>query len=206
MNPPTATVLIVDDDASVRKALARLCGSAGWNVRTFARATEFLEASPHERPSCLVLDVCMPDKSGLDLQAELAAREIQIPIVFITGHGDIPTSVRAMKAGAVDFLTKPFRNQDLLAVVASALSRDVQQASADGEREALRQRVERLTPRERQVLELVVRGLLNKQVAGELGVSELTVKVHRARVMEKMQMESLAGLVQAAVKLGILPP
>ena len=204
MNNPHGTVLIVDDDASFRKALARLCQSEGLTAKTFASAREFLDAGVPESPACLVLDVRMPGRGGLDLQAELATRNIQTPIVFITGHGDIPTSVRAMKAGAVDFLTKPFKDKDLMAVIRDGLSKDVRLKSAQTERDAIQRRLEHLTPRERQVFELVIKGLLNKQIAAELGASEQTIKVHRARVMEKMQVASVAELVQAAVKAGAL--
>jgi RNA polymerase sigma factor (sigma-70 family) len=204
MNTLPGTVFVVDDDPSVRKALARLCQSAGLKVKAFASAREFLDSGAPESPACLVLDVRMPGLSGLDLQGELAARNIQTPIVFITGQGDIPTSVRAMKAGAVDFLTKPFRNKNLVAVIRDALGKDVRLKSEQGERDQVQQRLETLTPRERQVFELVIKGLLNKQIAAELGASEQTIKVHRAHLMEKMQLASVAELVQAAVKAGAL--
>jgi two-component system, LuxR family, response regulator FixJ len=204
MNTPQGTVLIVDDDSSMRSALTRLCQSAGLRVKAYSTAREFLEAGVTDSPSCLVLDVRMPGLSGLDLQSELAARSIRTPVVFITGHGDIPMSVRAMKAGAVDFLTKPFHNQDLLGVIQNALCKDVQLNTDLREREAVQHRLDTLTPRERQVFELVIKGLLNKQIAGELGASEQTIKVHRARIMEKMQVTSVAELVQAAVRVGTL--
>ena len=204
MNTLQGTVFVVDDDASMRKALTRLCQSAGCRVKAFASARDFLDSEPAESPTCLVLDVRMPGLSGLDLQSELATRNIRTPIVFITGHGDIPMSVRAMKAGAVDFLTKPFRNQDLLAVIQTALGKDARLSSVEHERQAVQCRLERLTPREREVFGLVIKGLLNKQIAAELGASELTIKVHRARVMEKMEVASVAELVQAAVKIGLL--
>jgi len=204
MNNPQGTVYIVDDDPSMRKALGRLCQTAGLTAKTFASAREFLDSGAPESPACLVLDVRMPGLSGLDLQTELATRNIQTQIVFITGHGDIPTSVRAMKAGAVDFLTKPFKDRDLVAVIRNALSKDVQMKSAHEEHDLIQRRLESLTPRERQVFELVIKGLLNKQIAAELGASEQTIKVHRARVMEKMQVASVAELVQAAVKAGAL--
>jgi RNA polymerase sigma factor (sigma-70 family) len=206
MNTLQGTVFVVDDDTSMRKALSRLCQSAGFKVKGFASAREFLDAGPPESPACLVLDVRMPGLSGLDLQVELSARNIKTPIVFITGHGDVPMSVRAMKAGAVDFLTKPFHNKDLMAVIRNAVSKDVQLASAQGERDLIHRHLETLTPRERQVFDLVVKGLLNKQIAAELGASEQTIKVHRARVMEKMEVASVAELVQAAVKIGVLAP
>jgi RNA polymerase sigma factor (sigma-70 family) len=204
MNTSHGTVFIVDDDSSMRKALTRLCQSAGLTVKAFPSARDFLDTGATESPACLVLDVSMPGLSGLDLQTELASRNIRTPIVFITGHGDIPMSVRAMKAGAVDFLTKPFANKDLLAVIRNALSKDVQLVSAQHECEAIQRRLDTLTPRERQVFDLVIKGLLNKQIAAELGASEQTIKVHRARVMEKMEVTSVAELVQAAVKLGVL--
>ena len=204
MTNPHGTVIVVDDDPSMRKALARLCQTAGLNTRTFASAREFLDAGAPESPACLLLDVRMPGLSGLDLQSELAARNIQTPVVFITGHGDIPTSVRAMKAGAVDFLTKPFKDKNLIAVVRDAISKDIRLASEQGERDTIQRRLQTLTPRERQVFELVIQGMLNKQIAGELGAGEQTIKVHRGRVMEKMQVTSVAELVQAAVKSGVL--
>ncbi len=204
MNPEQGTVYVVDDDASLRKAVGRLCQSVGLEVKTFASAREFLSQGPPASPACLVLDLQMPGLSGLDLQAELAARHIQTPIVFFTGHGDIPKTVQAMRAGAVDFLTKPFRNQDLLGAIQAALSKDRRLQPVKAEKESLQQRLATLTPREREVFERVVKGLLNKQIAAELGTSEQTIKVHRGRVMEKMQMVSVAELVQAAVKLSVL--
>ncbi len=204
MSNPPATVYVVDDDPSMRRAVGRLCHSAGLEVQAFASARELLDAGTPKSPACLVLDVRMPGLSGLDLQSELARRNIQTPIVFITGHGDIPMSVRAMKGGAVDFLTKPFQHRDLLGVIQNALSRDVRLVSQQKERELIARRLETLTPREREVLGLVIKGLLNKQIAAELGASEQTIKVHRRRVMEKMDVESVAELVQAAVKAGIV--
>jgi RNA polymerase sigma factor (sigma-70 family) len=204
VNPTAGTVYVVDDDPSLRKALGRLCEAAGLEVKTFASAREFLAHGAPANPACLVLDVQMPGLSGLDLQAELAARHIQTPIVFVTGHGDIPTSVRAMRAGAADFLTKPFGNQNVLEVIRAAISKDQQLRPLQAEKDALQQRLASLTPREREVFDRVVKGLLNKQIAGELGASEQTIKVHRRRVMEKMQVVSVAELVQAAVKLGVL--
>ncbi len=200
MNTPSGTVFIVDDDPSMRNAMARLCQAAGLKVKAFGSARDFLEAGPPESPACLVLDVRMPGLSGLDLQAELAARNIRTPILFITGHGDIPTSVRAMKAGAVDFLTKPFKGKEMLAVIQGALNKDVGLRSEQSERDAIEGRLRSLTPRERQVLDLVVKGLLNKQIAGELGTSEQTIKVHRRRVMAKMRVDSVANLVQAVLR------
>jgi RNA polymerase sigma factor (sigma-70 family) len=204
MTNPEGTVFVVDDDPSMRKALERLCRSAGLNVRTFASAREFLDRAAPDGPACLVLDVRMPGLSGLDLQTELTARNIQTPIVFITGHGDIPMSVRAVKAGAVDFLTKPFRSRDLIRAILDAMSMDVRSKKLQVERQTIERCLQTLTPRERQVFEMVVKGMLNKQIAFELGTSEHTIKVHRGRVMEKMQVASVAELVQAAVKIGAL--
>ena len=206
MSDPEGTVFVVDDDPSMLKALARLCQSAGLTAKAFASAREFLDTGVPETPACLLLDVRMPGLSGLDLQTELAARNIQTSIVFITGHGDIPTSVRAMKAGAVDFLTKPFRDKDLLTAIQAALHKDVRLKADQVERKTIQRRLQNLTPRERQVFELVVKGMLNKQIAAELGASEQTIKVHRGRVMEKMQVDSVAELVQAAVKIRALAP
>jgi RNA polymerase sigma factor (sigma-70 family) len=204
MSSVSGTVYVVDDDPSMRRALARLCRSHNLVVQAFASARDFLDHGAIQSPSCLVLDICMPGLSGLDLQAELAARKLRIPIVFITGHGDIPASVKAMKAGAVDFLTKPFSHQSLIAAIREAFAKDTRQKSDEGEREKIEQHLSTLTPRERQVFEMVVKGLLNKQIAAELGASEQTIKVHRGRVMEKMQVASVAELVQAAVKIGAL--
>lgn len=205
MKPSEGTVFIVDDDPDMRRALARLCGTAGLQAKPFASAREFLDAGVPEGAACLVLDVRMPGLSGLDLQAEMAARNILTPIVFITGHGDIPMSVRAIKAGAVDFLTKPFKDKNLITVIRSALDKDILLKSARRERETIRRNLQSLTPRERQVFNLVIKGLLNKQIASELGACEATIKVHRRRVMEKMEAQSVAELVQMAVKTGEVP-
>ena len=200
-----AIVFVVDDDASVRRSTERLVRPLGFGIQTFASAREFLDGARLEKPGCLVLDVQMPGLSGLDLQRELAQRGVEIPIIFLTGHGDIPMTVRAMKAGAVEFLTKPVKSRDLLAAIRGAIERGRVSHQARREVEALRERYERLTPREQEVLPLVVGGLLNKQIAGELAASERTVKFHRAHIMRKMQAESLAELVRMAARLGLAP-
>jgi FixJ family two-component response regulator len=206
VNATAGTVYVVDDDPSMRRAMGRLCESVGLEVQSFASAQDFLTHGAPASPACLVLDLHLPGLSGLELQAELAARHIQTPIVFITGHGDIPTTVKAMRAGAVDFLTKPFSNQNLLEVIRAAIHKDGQLRPRQTEIDARQQRFATLTPREREVFEHVIKGLLNKQIAAGLGASEQTIKVHRGRVMEKMQVVSVAELVQAAVKLGVLQP
>ena len=203
MTEPEPIVFVVDDDRSVRTSTERLVRSAGFEVKSFGSAAEFLENPRPERPACLVLDVRMPGQSGLDLQRELTGSGIEIPIIFMTGHGDIPMTVRAMKAGAVEFLTKPYRRSDLLAAIRAAIDRDREVRRERLEAAALRQRYEQLTPREREVMALVVTGLLNKQIAGELATTERTIKFHRAHIMEKMAAGSVAELVRMAGHLGI---
>jgi FixJ family two-component response regulator len=202
---PTPMVFVVEDDASVREALAGLIRSAGWNVEVYVSADEFLARPRADGPSCLVLDVGLPGLSGLDLQSRMAELHQDIPIVFITGHGDIPMSVRAMKAGAVEFLTKPFIDQDLLDGIQVAIERDRIARSEEAQLRELRECYASLTPREQQVLELVISGRLNKQAAAELGISEITIKVHRGRVMAKMRATSLPDLVNRAAKLKLRP-
>jgi FixJ family two-component response regulator len=206
MNESQSTVFVVDDDAAVREALRDLIDSVGLRVELFGSAGEFLQRKLPHLPSCLILDVRLPGKSGFDLQRELAEANIDIPIIFITGHGDIPMSVRAMKAGAVEFLTKPFRDQDLLDVIQLALERDRATRQREAEIATLRDRFESLTPREREVLPWVVSGLLNKQIADAIGTSEATVKVHRSQLMRKMGAKSLADLVRMADKMGVPVP
>ena len=205
MTEAEPTVFVVDDDPSVRRSTERLVRSMGFNVQTFATAKEFRERARIESPSCLVLDVHLPGPSGLDLQQELVQAGVQIPIIFITGRGSIPMSVRAMKAGAVEFLTKPTRSRDLLAAIRAAIERDRASHQARRQLDALRERYARLTAREREVMTLVVAGRLNKQIASEVATTERTIKFHRAHIMEKMEAESVADLVRIAGQLGLAP-
>ena len=206
MTTAEAMVFVVDDDVGTRESLKNLIRSVGLRAETFASAQDFLRSTRPDVPSCLVLDVRLPGLSGLDLQKRMTEVELAIPIVFVSGHGDIPMSVRAMKAGAVEFLTKPFREQELLDAIQQALERDRNAREQRAEIAELRSRYRLLTPREREVMALVVTGLLNKQVAGELGTSEASVKVHRQHVMEKMRAGSLAALVRMADRVGVDPP
>jgi FixJ family two-component response regulator len=198
-----AVVFVVDDDAAMRRSLENLMRSVGLRTEAFASAQEFLRRRRPDGPACLVLDVRLPGPSGLDVQKRMTETGLEIPIIFITGHGDVPMSVRAMKAGAVEFLTKPFRDQDLLDAIHQALERDREARAQREELAALRTRFDSLTRREREVMGLVVAGLLNKQVASEVGASETTVKIHRHQVMEKMGAASLADLVRMADRLGV---
>jgi FixJ family two-component response regulator len=200
---PQSTVFVVDDDASLREALKSLLRSVGLRVEVFGSGADFLKIKLPDDAACLILDIRLPGLSGLDFQSELAKANIHIPIIFITGHGDIPMTVRAMKAGAVEFLTKPFRDQDLLDAVQVALERDRARRAHDDTARQLRTNFEALTPREQEVIGYVTSGLMNKQIAAELGVSEITVKVHRGNVMKKMGARSLADLVRMADALGI---
>ncbi len=200
----SASVFIVDDDAAVRRALSRLIKSAGYRLLSFGSAREFLASDCRsESPACLVLDVRLPDFGGLDLQTELHKANANLPIIFITGHGDIPMSVRAMKSGAVDFLSKPVQATDLLRAIEQGLARAADENAQREEKGSIQRRIDTLTPRESEVMRLVVKGWLNKQIAFELGTAEKTIKVHRARVMDKMNVNSLAELVRLAARVGI---
>jgi len=206
MTQPASIVFVVDDDPSVRRAIKVLLESVGLAVELFGSAKEFLLGRPADRPSCLVLDIRLPGVSGLDFQRQLAEAKINIPIIFISAHGDVPMTVRAMKAGAIEFLTKPFRDQDLLDAVQVALERDRARRQREADIARLRKRFESLTPREREVLPWVVSGLLSKQIADAIGTSEASVKVHRSQLMRKMAADSVADLVRMAEKMGIPIP
>ena len=201
MTRAEATIVVIDDDPAIREALGSLLRSVGLQAKLLASVGEFLRAGRPDGPACLVLDVRLPGQSGLDFQRELAAADIHLPIIFITGHGDIPMSVQAMKAGAIEFLTKPFRDQDLLDAIQQGLARDRARRDSEQALADLRERYATLTPREREVMALVVKGRLNKQIAGEIGISEITVKVHRGQVMRKMRAASLPDLARMADKL-----
>jgi RNA polymerase sigma factor (sigma-70 family) len=201
MSEPESIVFVVDDDPSVRDAIGRLIGTVGLQVQLFGSAQEFLASKVPNVPSCLVLDIRLPGMSGLGLQRQLAETNVQIPIIFITSHRDVPMTVRAMKAGAVEFLTKPFHDQDLLDAIHVALERDRRRRQQEGELAVLRERFDSLSPREREVVNMVVSGMLNKQIAAQIGTAENTVKVHRSRAMEKMQANSLADLVRMIERL-----
>jgi RNA polymerase sigma factor (sigma-70 family) len=205
MNEPASIVFVVDDDPSIRRAIRRLVESVGLHVEVFGSAAEFTNNNHPNIVSCLILDIRLPGVSGLDFQRQLAEEKINIPIIFISAHGDVPMTVRAMKAGAIEFLTKPFRDQDLLDAVQVALERDRARRQREAEIATLRERFESLSPREREVVAMVVSGMLNKQTAAEIGTTENTVKVHRSRAMEKMQAQSLADLVKMVERLKISP-
>jgi len=205
MSQPAPIVFVVDDDVSVRESLELLISCAGWQPETFASAQEFLSRPRVLAPSCLILDVGLPDLNGLDLQTRVAVDRTDMPIIFITGHGDVPMTVQAMKAGAVEFLTKPFGDEVLLSAIRSAIERSRTALSHEAEIRVLRESYASLSRREREVMALVVSGRLNKQVGGELGISEITVKAHRGKMMRKMEAHSLADLVTMAARLGLAP-
>src|ERR1700737_1827255 len=206
MSDANATVLVIDDDPALRASIGRLLRSLDLDARLFASISAFLESAPPKGPTCVVLDVRLPGRSGLDLQRQLATANQELPIIFITGHGDIPMSVQAMKGGAIEFLTKPFRDQDLLDAIQVGLYRDRARRENQEALAALRKRFETVTPREREVTRFVVTGRLNKQIAADLGVSEITVKVHRGQVMRKMRASSLPDLARMADQLQLTPP
>ena len=202
MSAATPIIFVVDDDISVRESLELLIQNQGWQVETFSSATDFLDRPRSSVPSCLVLDISLPGLNGLELQKRITVERTEIPIIFITGYADVPKTVQAMKAGAVEFLTKPFADEALLGAVRQGLERSRVALTHEAEKHVLQKRYASLTPRERQVMALVVSGLLNKQIGSELGISEITVKAHRGQVMQKMKADSLADLVKLAAKLG----
>jgi FixJ family two-component response regulator len=203
--PKSPIVFVVDDDISVRESLELLIKFAGWQPETFASAEDFLARPRTLTPSCLVLDVSLPELNGLELQKLIAGDRIDMPIIFITGHGDVPMTVQAMKAGAVEFLMKPFDDEVLLSAIRNAITRSAAVLDDQAELKALRESYESLTPREQEIMRMVVAGMLNKQIGLKLGISEITVKAHRGKVMQKMKADSLAGLVKIAVRLGLAP-
>lgn len=203
--PKSPIVFVVDDDISVRESLELLIKFAGWQPETFASAEDFLARPRTLTPSCLVLDVSLPDLNGLELQKLIAGDRIDMPIIFITGHGDVPMTVQAMKAGAIEFLMKPFDDEVLLSAIRNAINRSAAVLEDQAELKALRESYESLTPREQEIMRLVVAGMLNKQIGLKLGISEITVKAHRGKVMQKMKADSLAGLVKIAMRLGLAP-
>src|SRR6266496_5057597 len=205
MPDSSPTILVIDDDADVRASIGRLLRSLGLDAQLFASISEFLASDPPHGPTCLVLDVRLPGRSGLDLQRELAAANRQLPIIFITGHGDIPMSVQAMKGGAIEFLTKPFRDQELLDAIQLGLSRDRARRENEKTLAALRERFESLSPREREIMTLLAHGRLSKEIAGDIGIAEATVKVHRSRLMHKMKARSLPELSRMADKFKLVP-
>ncbi len=205
MPDANSTVLVIDDDPELRDSIARLLRSVGQEAKLFASISDFLEADPPAGPTCLVLDVRLPGRSGLDLQRELAAANRELPIIFITGHGDVPMSVQAMKGGAIEFLTKPFRDQDLLDAIEVGLARDRARRRNEKDLAAIRERFGSLSPREREIMVQVARGRLSKQIAGDIGIAEATVKVHRSRLMRKMKAGSLPALSRMADKLKLVP-
>jgi len=205
MPDANSTVLVIDDDPELRDSVARLLRSVGQEAKLFASISDFLEADPPAGPTCLVLDVRLPGRSGLDLQRELAAANRELPIIFITGHGDVPMSVQAMKGGAIEFLTKPFRDQDLLDAIEVGLARDRARRRNEKDLAAIRERFGSLSPREREIMVQVARGRLSKQIAGDIGIAEATVKVHRSRLMRKMKAGSLPALSRMADKLKLVP-
>ena len=205
MNGPNPTIFIIDDDSSMRRALSYLLQSAGYKVETYSSAEKFLQRDPYDGVGCMLLDVRMPGLSGMDLQEKLMRPDYMMPIIFLTGHGELSMGVHAMKKGAVDFLTKPCDDEQLLAAVNRAIEKDMQARGSYKEKQEIRRRIELLTPRENEILRYVITGLLNKQIAATLGIAEPTVKIHRGRIMEKLRAESVADLVRMAGKAGIEP-